>query len=278
MLPVECAGCGLDDVAWCARCAGRLAGAPWRCENRAPRLDRLDGRGPLPVWTLADCTGDVRRAIIAWKDRGRADLTAHFARAIGDLARQVAGELAQAAPLVVVAAPSTAASRRRRGGNLVDALATGVAAGLTGAGVQAEVAPVLHRRRGGDQVGLGARDRARNLAGQLSVPDRRGRAVADRAVVLVDDVLTTGATFAASRRALERVGAVVVAAMTLASTPGPAGPPALPPRSAVHPSNGSGDPRRGSGHGSVTGLAWEVRAGAEPGQTSRVFRIGCGRR
>ena len=56
---------------------------------------------------------------------------------------------------------------------------------------------MLRRARRDDQVGLGARDRARNLAGQLWVPDGRVRAVAGRAVVLVDDVLTTGATFAA---------------------------------------------------------------------------------
>ena len=178
LLPVECAGCGRDDVAWCPRCAGRLDGVPWRCENRAPRLDRMDGCGPLPVWTLADCTGDVRRAIIAWKDRGRADLGPHFARAIAGQARYVAAELASVAPLAVVPAPSTAASRRRRGGNLVDTLASGVVAGLGDAGVRSEMAPVLRRARGDDQVGLGARDRARNLAGRLSGPRRprsRGR-------------------------------------------------------------------------------------------------------
>ncbi|WP_028046842.1 ComF family protein [Cellulomonas sp. URHE0023] len=240
VLPVECAGCGVDDLAWCPSCAGRLAGTPWRCDTRVPRLDRMDGRGPLPVWTLADCTGDVRRAIIAWKDRGRADLSAAFSRAIADQARQVADELAAWAPIVVVPAPSTAASRRRRGGNLVDTLASGVASGLRAAAVPAEVAPVLHRARGGDQVGLGARDRARNLAGQLWVPDRRTRDVAGRHIVLVDDVLTTGATFAASRRALERAGGVVVAGLTLASTPGSGRPPALPPRSAVHTSDARG--------------------------------------
>ncbi|WP_426595980.1 ComF family protein [Cellulomonas sp. McL0617] len=228
VLPVECAGCGRDDVAWCVRCAALVGGVPWRCENRAPRLDRLDGRGPLPVWTLADCTGDVRRAIIAWKDRGRADLTAPLARAMADQAQRVAPALTRGVPLLVVPAPSTAASRRRRGGNLVDALAAAVASGLVAGGVPAEFAAVLHRARGGDQVGLGARERAANLAGQVWVRGRRRETVAGRPVVLVDDVLTTGATFAVSRRAVEQAGGRVVAGLTLASTPGPARPPALP--------------------------------------------------
>ncbi|WP_034610372.1 ComF family protein [Cellulomonas sp. URHD0024] len=240
LLPVECAGCGLDDLPWCPGCAALLSGAAWRCENRAPRLDRMDGRGALPVWTLADCTGDVRRAIIAWKDRGRGDLTAPLADAMARQAAQVAGVLAPAAPLLVVPAPSTAASRRRRGGNLVDELAAAVVEGLLADGVRAELAPVLNRASGGDQVGLGARDRARNLAGQLSVPDRKTRWVTGRAAVIVDDVLTTGATFAASRRALERAGGGVVAGLTLASTPGPSRPPVLPDRPVVRPSDARG--------------------------------------
>jgi predicted amidophosphoribosyltransferase len=200
----------------------------------------MDGYGTLPVWTLADCTGDVRRAIIAWKDRGRADLTPVLAAALARASAQVASGLAvptgptgstgSSESVAVVAAPSTAASRRRRGGNLVDALAAAAATGLRAGGWPADPAPVLVRSRGGDQVGLGARARARNLAGHVHVAERRAELVRGRSVVLVDDVLTTGATFAACRTAVERAGGRVVAALTLASTPGPGRPPALPPR------------------------------------------------
>ncbi|MBO3101361.1 ComF family protein [Cellulomonas fengjieae] len=229
LVPVECAGCGTQDVAWCPSCAARLAGGPWRCEDRAPRLDRLDGRGTLPVWTLTDCSGDVRRAIVAWKDRGRVDLTAAFAAALCAAGGALATDLAPV-PLLVAAAPSTSAARRRRGGNLVDALAAGLGRGLSGAGLPAQPGAGLSRARGHDQVGLGARARARNLAGQVRVPERAAGRYAGRTVLVVDDVLTTGATIAACRSALERAGAAVVGAVTLASTPGPSGAPRLPPR------------------------------------------------
>ncbi|WP_456845978.1 ComF family protein [Cellulomonas sp. P5_C6] len=227
LLPVACGGCGADDVAWCPTCAARLAGRPWRCEDRAPRLDRLDGSTP-PVWTLADCTGDVRRGIVAWKDRGRLDLTHPFALAARVAAHRVAPQLRDR-PLLVVPAPSTAATRRRRGADLAGELAAAVADGLCDAGLPAQPAPVLVRDGGRDQVGLGARARARNLAGQVRVAPSRAPRAHRAAVLLVDDVLTTGATFAASRAALERAGARVVGGLTLASTPRPTAPPRLPP-------------------------------------------------
>lgn len=235
LVPVECAGCGLDDVAWCPACAHRLGGAFWRCDDRVPRLDRMDGRGPLPAWTLADCAGPVRRAVVAWKDRGRLDLSRPFAAALAGAAGGL-GAGVGAATLLVVACPSTPAARRRRGGNLVDALAAGVVHGLVRAGRSAEPAPVLARTRGQDQVGLGARARASNLAGHVRVPARHEGRLAGREVLVVDDVLTTGATVAACRSALEHVGARVVGAVTLASTPAPRPVPRLPP----HPGASTG--------------------------------------
>lgn len=224
VLPVSCAGCGAADVPWCGDCGALLAARPWRCEERAARLDRLDDR-PMPMWTLAECVGATRHAVVAWKDRGRLDLTAPFAAALREAGRAVAfgsGPVARGSPpLLVVAAPSSGAARRRRGGNLADALGRGVAAGLTTGGVPAVSADALRRRAGADQVGLGARGRARNLLGRVHVRAAAAERVRGRAVVLVDDVLTTGATFAACRRALEAEGATVVAGFTLASTPPP---------------------------------------------------------
>ncbi len=223
VLPVACAGCGRDDVAWCAGCAQALAGPPWRAEGRAGRLDRMDGRPPVPVWAVADFAGPVRRAVSAWKDHGRADLTAVLGAAARRATRALVDEaqvtLAGPVPVLVVPAPSTPAARRTRGWDPAGALAAAVADELTRRGVPARRAPVLRRTSGTDQAGLSARARSRNLSGHVRV--RRWPATLPGRAVLVDDVLTTGATFAACVRALEAAGIAVAAGVVVASTPSP---------------------------------------------------------
>lgn len=70
------------------------------------------------------------------------------------------------------------------------------------------------------QVGLDAAARRRNLASAFAVPERQRAAVAGRRVVLIDDVLTTGATLRAAVHALRAAGAarvdVLVFALVLA--------------------------------------------------------------
>jgi len=227
VVPVACPGCGALDLRWCPDCLALLDGPPARVEAAAPRLDRLDGVPPLPVWALAAYAGPVRELVVAWKDRGRTDLDRLLAPRVRDVARGLAPRVRGASAgrtVLVVGAPSTASSRRTRGRDHVRVLARAAAAGLRDAGAPAAVVPALTRRgRGRDQVGLGSRARGRNLAGSVVV--RAGaltRAGGARpAVLLVDDVVTTGATLAAAERALEDAGADVVGALAVAATPPP---------------------------------------------------------
>ncbi len=220
VLPVSCAGCGADDVGWCARCRPALARPAWRAEGGAGRLDRLDGRPVLPVWAAAEFAGPVRRAVSAWKDHGRTDVTPVLASAVRRAARAAADQL-DGGPLLVVPAPSTGAARRRRGRDPAGELAVAVVAELRLRGVAARRTPVLRRAAGADQAGLSARSRAGNLAGRVRV--RRGWSPAVPDALLVDDVLTTGATLAACARALEAAGVAVVGGVVLAATPHPGG-------------------------------------------------------
>ncbi len=198
-----------------------------RCEADAPRLDRLDGVPLLPVWACAPYTDTVRETVLAWKDHGRADLTGMvrdaLARGVDGLAPSFVAAVHEAGGegLVVVGAPSSRGAVRRRGSDLVAGLAQECAAALVAGGVPAAAARVLEQRRGGrDQVGLGARARGRNLTGRVRV--RAGVALRGARVVVVDDVLTTGATLAGAVDALEGAGARVLAGLVLAATPSPA--------------------------------------------------------
>lgn len=220
VLPVACAGCGAPDVAWCGACDAALQGPARRCDAAAGRLDLLDGGTLLPVWACADYAGPVRHAVGAWKDGGRADL-AQVLRPSLHRAAVALGTNAPGwpAPVLVVPVPSTASARRRRGGDPVAGLAASVAAGLRDVGTPARVRGVLRRSGGPDLAALTARARGPALAGRVHV--RRGTRVAGCGVVLVDDVLTTGATLAACHRALVAAGARVVGACALAATPAP---------------------------------------------------------
>lgn len=86
------------------------------------------------------------------------------------------------------------------------------------------VALALRRgRRARRQVGLTAAQRRRNVAGAFRVPDAQRRKIDGKRVLLIDDVITTGATVEACARALRSAGAVRVDVLALALVTDPAG-------------------------------------------------------
>jgi predicted amidophosphoribosyltransferase len=93
------------------------------------------------------------------------------------------------------------------------------AARLRASGRAAAVLPALtHRRKVADQAGLGRGARAENLDGALAVRASTARLLGERPVVLLDDVMTSGATLAEAARALRAAGNAPVGAAVLAAT------------------------------------------------------------
>jgi predicted amidophosphoribosyltransferase len=103
----------------------------------------------------------------------------------------------------VVPVPPSHARRRRRGFDPAGELAAALAANL-----DAELVPCLARHGSGHQVGRARAERIRHP------PRIEAVAPAPRSVLLVDDVLTTGATLTACAAALRAAGAKRVVALT----------------------------------------------------------------
>ena len=210
LVPVECPGCGEPDVRLCTECAAAWWGPPLRVETAAPRLDVHDEQS-MPVWACVPLDGAEDALVRAWKDGGRRDLDRWLARAMRRAALDAARGWCEVHEVTVVPAPARAAGTRRRGADLPAILAHGVAAGLVDAGLDARVERSL-RIGQGDSRGRSARQRWRGAHGgvvttrSLSGP-----------MVLVDDVVTTGATLAASARALERAGGAAIGAFVAAA-------------------------------------------------------------
>ena len=200
VLPAECAGCTAPPEvgAWCALCVHRLGAPAWVV---------LPG-GPV-VLTAGRYTGPLRTALLRYKERGRRDLAAPLARHLLPALEEVAPGPPGATWLVP--APSRPAAARARGGDHVARLARTAAAARPHFRVTQALALARNTR---DSVGLDAAQRTANLAGRLRVrygalPPSGSR------VVLVDDIVTTGATLSACRAALADVGVAAESAVAL---------------------------------------------------------------
>jgi predicted amidophosphoribosyltransferase len=196
VLPVTCVCCRRPGSVWCARCR--------------PAVETVGTELPdgLRVVSAAEYGGTVRTALLAFKERGRrglvAPLAAMLAHAVDDLADP-------AHPPVLVAVPSRRSAARERGGDHVARLLRQVV--RTG---DFDAAPALVLTgRVHDSAGLTTAERMKNLHGRMRAQPPVDRV---RPAVIVDDIVTTGATLIEANRALRAAGWTVLAGATIAAT------------------------------------------------------------
>ena len=214
----------------CAVCAtpGRILCPP--CRTALPRSGAAAWPTPAPLglalpFAAGAYDGALRALVNAHKERRAFAL----ARPLGHVLAAVVADLLRSVgtgPVVLVPVPSRRTVVRARGHDPLLRLTRHAAARLRRDGQQAAVARLLRPARAvRDQAGLDAEDRAANLAGSLRAarPARPGGPHGP-GLVVVDDVLTTGATAREAQRALEEAGQVVVGVAVLAATRRRSGP------------------------------------------------------
>ncbi|MDL9980358.1 ComF family protein [Microbacterium sp. ASV49] len=194
--PVECAGCGALDVVLCQGCLVDL-------ESRV-RSRRLSSG--VKVHAGLAYEGAAARVIRAVKEQGRTELVRVLAPALAASVTVAALAAAEGGvPAIVVPVPTSRAAMRRRGYRVVDLIARRAGLRIERLLLPAGVAA--------DQRSLGRDQRRLNAVGTM-----RARHAAGRRILVVDDVVTTGATLDEAVRALRTAGADVVGAAAVAAT------------------------------------------------------------
>lgn len=252
VVPVECAACLAPDTPLCAPCARslrRATAAPRRVEEHAPSLVTHDGEPLLRAVAAGRYRGELAHAVLAFKRHGTPAIAAELASALARSLKAAVGSGGASAgfeargELWIVPVPTSTAAFVRRGFDPLGLLVARLSreGRLPGGTARAQV---LRRRRprihellssavsaaaewtgaghGAGQKSLRRGQRRGRVAGSFEVRGSRARrSLAGRRVVVVDDVLTTGATLREATRALEDAGAVVLGAAVICFVPVP---------------------------------------------------------
>lgn len=164
----------------------------------------------LPFWFAMELATPVSGVIHRFKEQGRTSVAKPLSRPLREAMKAIYGQVRErgvAGEILWVVPPSSRANFRKRGYSPITLLATA-------AGVKPKKLLTVKRKRA-DQSELGRVGRLNNMKGVY----RAKPGAAGTKIILIDDVITTGATLLECARALRAGGAEVLGAAVLAYTP-----------------------------------------------------------
>ncbi|MEP7360013.1 MAG: ComF family protein [Chloroflexota bacterium] len=206
LLPPACPGCGREGAAVCSECLPHLARRRDEPQGAPIGLAVSQPAGLVQLEWCCAYSGPARACLHALKYDGEL-------RLVDVLAEQVAARWARAGigGDILVPVPVHAARLRQRGFDQAELLARAV-----GRVLKLPVATALERAaKTAAQHALSRRARAANVGGAFVVKLASRDLVDGRWVVLIDDVVTTGATFSGCAHALYEAGSSAVSALAL---------------------------------------------------------------
>lgn len=217
IIPRRCPICGTTladrERGWCSACESGMtvydrAVCP-QCRRFIPRGSDACETGhapndPVVVYPVGGFDNALGVLVHALKYDGYRELAKPLGRVLAD-------RIAPSDFSTVVAVPTSPKKRRKRGYGHAEEIASSCAEAL---GVPFVPDALQFTRTVADQTKLSAKERQANLRGALEV--RNGLSLHGAAVVVVDDVMTTGATMGEAGRALKAAGAVSVTGAIIA--------------------------------------------------------------
>jgi ComF family protein len=214
----QCAACGEPAVTLCDGCRASLVELGPACPRCAEPVSPDDPRGAARCRRCATWPLPIDRVVAPWRFGGQLASAirrlkfanrAHIARDLAPLWAPVLAAAVAEHDAIVVAVPLHWRRRCRRGYDHAWLLARHA---CTLAGLAPPITALRRIRHVAAQSTLPAGERAANIQGAFAAT----RALAGRAVVLVDDVMTTGATLGAAAAVLRDAGAGAITALVLA--------------------------------------------------------------
>ena len=234
LLPPRCANCSADladahdRLLLCADCREALAPAPWpfcqRCGTpssggndpcqHCPRSRKspLEFDAVVPLGAYRD---ELRRAVLAMKQPAGDSLSTTMGRLYCSRRADLLGSFE---PDLVAPVPMHWTRRLVRGTNSAEIIAGQLARRLN---LPMLRGMLVRRRNTKPQAGLSPRERFRNVHGAFGLGT--GYDIGGARAILVDDILTTGATCSEAAKVLKQAGAKTVVAAVLARAPGTRG-------------------------------------------------------